>query len=223
MEYPDLFAHIKSIVHRVMVLRWTTVAKHLTVPAFLERHQSSCGLLFDLAPMLAIIAAKEEWLSRCSDEVLVLQAQGGLGEALFTAKIKDIVESALVKHIDTSMTGLMANAFCSKTICSQVVLARWRDQIVEDCESKVKSLDLLPSCRTVTIPYRSGNIPGVLVSCLPEHIDFVIVARWKAAAIAQKKLTPLDAEEMLGYTASDEDLLLPLCPSFRAGLFLLLF
>ena len=223
-QFPELFNKISSVVHRVQVIRWGTVAKHLSVPQFLAKYRDSCALLFDLEAMNDIIAAQEEWVNTCSSQVLLLQKVGPLGDALFTSKIKDLVSNSLVLHIKEQYEFLATAAKADNTVCGAAELSTWREKILFSCEKNVQSLDLLPSRRSVKVAYRSGEIAGVWITCLADHIDAYIMGHWKGCAVAQEIIAPLEAEEMLTYESTPADKLLKMNPDlFAQALFFIIF
>ena len=212
--FPDLFEQVKPTVHRVQVLRWATCSKHMSIPAFLARHVDGVKLLFNAAAVDKIIAAKENWIATCADQVLLLQPSGSLGDSLFSAKLKDLVDASLCTQIKEKFDELTAQAVIDNTLCNAKLLAEWREIIHTSVEANVQSLDILKSKREVSIPFRDGTIPAVQVGCLTDQIDLVIVSSWKGAAVARGDLCALAAEEMLGFVSLPEEKNLNVDPAF---------
>ena len=222
LEFPDLFAVVKPVVNRILVMRWATVSKHMKIPAFLEQNRKACDLVLISEAVGAIVRAADDWIADCPNEVLLLQKQGPLGDALFTHKMKDLVSVALGKQIKESLDKLIEKGKADKTVCDAVVLSKWREVIFDACHAGVASLELLPSRREVVISYRNSDITAVPVTCLTEHIEFAITARWKSAAIAAEQLPALDAEEMMDFAVASGDILLLIHPDYFKQAFVIM-
>ena len=205
---------VKPVITRILVLRWTAVSKQRSVPQYLAKNRKAVKLVMDDTAVGSIVAAGDEWISQCADEVGVLQSSGALGDVLFSPHMKDLVNIALRKVVQAEIAGLVKKAVDAGTVCNQKVLEEWRSGMLTACEQQVKGLHLLASRRDATIDYRSSEISCVPVTCLTEYIELTIIACWKGAAIFSGGLQALDAEAMLGITASQSDKVLKIEQDF---------
>ena len=201
----DLFAVAKPIVSKLQVMRWSTLAKHSTVPQFLKENFKSCRTLFPEQQMQKIIDAGDNWVGQCATEVVALQKCGPLGEAMFDKKLKDLVSNKLHQKITDMLQDLARDSAATGVVLDEEAHTVWRDKIQEGVEADVESLKLLASKRCVAIPYRNGEIAAVPVSCVTDQIDFSIIALFKSVAIEAKHLHALDAEVMMGYRCGPLD------------------
>ena len=202
-----LFA--KPFIDRMLVMKWATCSKHMTVPKFLKANRSQLRFNWPLPLVDNIIRAGDDWLNQCVAAVTTLQQQSGLGDIIFAPKMKDLVGLALATTIQKHLNEKIAAAIRAKTVCGKEEFKVWRTQIADAVDKEVASLSILPSRRDVCITYRSSEITGVAVSCVVEHIELSIISAFKSAAVAAEFLPPLDAEIMLGFssTALDRQLL----------------
>ena len=204
-KFVDLFEVAKPIVNKLLVMRWSTLAKHSTVPQFLRDNFKSCKTLFPEDTMQTIIDAGNDWVGQCATQVVALQKLGPLGEAMFDKKLKDIVSHKLDKKINEMLQDLAREAAKNGHVLDEETHRVWRDTIQEGVEADVESLKLLSSKRPVSIAYRNGTISAVPVSCVTDQIDFSIIALFKSCAIEAGNLHPLDAEVMMGYRCGPLD------------------
>ena len=205
-SFPLMVDAILPVIHRVLVLRWSSNARHSSIPTFLKANRGVIALVFPTASMDRLIAAGDKWLTQCPDDVLQLHTNGLLGEAMFASKLKDVVSHNLASQISQKVADLRKEAIAKKTVLNEDLLLSWREQVVVHVEAAVQSLDLLPAKRSVSIPYRNGEICEVPVSSLIDHIDFSLVCVFKSAAIAANVLQPMDCEAMMGFcSAADDD------------------
>ena len=213
-SFQILVLHAKGTFFRLLVLRWLAVAKHMTVPKFLATTRPQLLLVWPANHIDSIINAGEEWLSKSSIAVTALQQLGSLGDSIFSSRIKDLVAQSLHREVKEVVEKQILRAIASQEKVGKATLILWRDEAMSQVETNVASLNLLPSRRDVTISYRSSDIQAVPVSCIVEQIELQIVAKMKSCAIAHNILEPLDAETMLSFTSTDEDLALQVDEAF---------
>ena len=204
-NHPDLFIHVDPIVNRLMILKWGTVHKHTSLPTFIARHKEPLLLIWPATSIDALIAAGDAWLARCPGEVCGLHKLGGLGEVMFATKLKSLVEGHLEACLKNGLEELVEKAVAEGTVCDKDTIVEWRQHMMLSAETTVMSLDILPSKRSVTIPYRSSEVSSVFVSCMADHCDLFIIAAMKGAAIFLQFLPELDAESMLGFVSGAGD------------------
>ena len=129
---------------------------------------------------------------------LILVDKCQLGEAMFSCKVRHIVEGNLRVQIEKKLNGLIDAAVLANTVCGQLQADQWREKLLVHCKESVESLQTLPSKRSISVPYRGIEVAGVQVSCLADHMDMFVCARIKAAAVAAEMLPALEAESLLG-------------------------
>ena len=211
---------INPVIQRIVALRWSTVSRHLTIPAFLKDNHPALKLVFTDEHVGKVIEAGEKWLTAVPDSVLHLNSEGPLGEAMFCSKLKDVVSHNLDSQIRLKVANLREQAIRDKSELNEVVFSAWREEAVTHVEATVNSLHLLPAKRSVSILYRNSEIPEVAVSSLAEHIDYAVVAVFKAAAVAREVIPALDCEAMMGFASApgDADLVVQVTWFDKAGL-----
>ena len=111
---------IKPVIHRILTLRWGTVSRHLTIPAFLKDNRPALKLVFTDEHVGKVIEAGEKWLTAVPDSVLHLNSEGPLGEAMFCSKLKDVVSHNLDSQIRLKVANLREQAIKDKSELNEV-------------------------------------------------------------------------------------------------------
>ena len=198
-EHRDLFDAVLPLIHKVFVLTWGTCAKHLTQPVFISQHLKGLALLFDKADLDKLVRAGDDWLVTEADTVLKLSGEGELGEALFSGKIKNIVEDKLHTVLTSELEKLCTKNAADKEVLSDDSLHAWRRDLMSEAEAQVMRLTVLPSRRKIKVCYRGQFVHDISISSLSDQVELMIMARYKGSAIAHEFLKPLEAEKILGF------------------------
>ena len=93
--FGDLFEVVAPIIDNIACLRWGVCCKHMAIPLFIDRNMGLLRLFMPLVSLQKILDAGDNWLVTCSTEVLAMQRCRMIGDAMFSAKIKGIVENEL--------------------------------------------------------------------------------------------------------------------------------
>ena len=200
-QFVDLFAVVKPICNKILVLVWATCCKHQSIPVFLRQNSKEIGLVLPSAQCKQVVdAGEDDWIKECSDVVLEMAQAGPLGEALFSCKVKDIVAAKLYTVLTKTLTACWEKAVADRMVCGETQLSQWRDMMLEAAKQEVSGLHLLPAKRVISVDCRLNKITGIPAASVTTQIDLMIVARMKAAAIEHDLLPALEAEIILGFT-----------------------
>ena len=129
-NHKDLFDQIEHICAKVLLLRWTTVAKHTSVPDFVRRHLQQLSLVMKQPELQSIIDAGADWLTKASPAVLSLASQGICGEGMFSVRVRDIIESNAQECVSKAIDAMLQKHLDETRAFKQPVLVDV--QMIED-------------------------------------------------------------------------------------------